>query len=218
MAFEKELKLKDKNIKDLNKFIDDLNREIAEMNFKQGKFEKEYKSFKDINYNMAEENELLKTKIKILEEELEKQEGVFDYCKKLEEESKIKEDHLDFFKENFNKMKSRHDEISIIVDNTIRENEYLKKEIGDRNLSIEELISKIESLKIEYQVKEEDFRRLQEENAKLQNSIDNVLKVKIKALKNKLKEKVEILSQKEKEFEEYKSEKEKLLSKIFSKK
>ena len=77
------------------------------------------------------------------------------------------------------------------LEGMIQQNYELKTELDNKNNDLNELVNKIESLKLDFQAKGEEINK---EVERLRNENENVLKVKIQALKNKLREKIAIIN------------------------
>ena len=98
---------------------------------------------------------------------------------------------MTFFKENLQLIKSKQDELTNSLNGMIQQNFELKTELDAKNNDLNELVNKIETLKLEFQTKSEEMNK---EVEKLRNENENVLKVKIQALKSKLREKIAIIN------------------------
>lgn len=158
----------------------------------------------------TEENEQLKKYINQLQQEHQEMEKEFDilsqenaHLKKqlsdygIELEAKENEinqrnEQIAFIKSNLSLIKQKQEEVNKSLEKMVKSNDELKTEIELKNKTINELVKKIEELKLEYQNKNEETMGV---IAKLKNENENVLKVKIQALKNKLREKIELISQ-----------------------
>lgn len=157
-----------------------------------------------------EENEQLKTYINELQhqlQEIEKQFNILNqenlnlqkqlhsYGKELESkenEINLRNEQIEFIKTNLSLIKQKQDDVNKSLEKMIKSNDELKIEIESKNKTNCDLVKKIEELKLEYQNKNEETMGL---IAKLKNENENVLKVKIQALKNKLREKIELIAQ-----------------------
>ena len=218
LKLENEINSKDISIKtfttesEINKEkLSELNQKLLEIN--------EDKKILDLNYQeIIEENQSMRQKINLLENEINishsKKEEILNYVKRLEEEMDSKEFHLNFFKENFNLMKIKHDEITDVINNLIKENTNLKNILEEKSSLTEDVIRNSEKYRIDYFKKEEELKIIMDSNEALKSKIENVYKIKIKALKFKLKEKLHLINLKDKEFKEFVEEKEKLITRL----
>ena len=77
------------------------------------------------------------------------------------------------------------------LEGMIQQNYDLKNELDTKNNDLNELVKKIESLKLDFQAKGEEINK---EVQRLRDENENILKVKIQALKNKLREKIAIIN------------------------
>ena len=108
-----------------------------------------------------------------------------------ENEIKEKNEQINFFKENITTIKAKQGDMSESLEGMIQQNYELKTELDNKNNDLNELVNKIESLKLDLQAKGEEINK---EVERLRNENENVLKVKIQALKNKLREKIAIIN------------------------
>ena len=108
-----------------------------------------------------------------------------------ENEIKEKNEQINFFKENITTIKAKQGDMSESLEGMIQQNYELKTELDNKNNDLNELVNKIESLKLDFQAKGEEINK---EVERLRNENENVLKVKIQALKNKLREKIAIIN------------------------
>ena len=108
-----------------------------------------------------------------------------------ENELNNKNEQINFFKQNLQLIKTKQHELTNSLNGMIEQNYELKNELEVKNNDLSELVNKIEELKLEFQKKRNDINK---EVEMLRNENENVLKVKIKALKNKLREKIAIIN------------------------
>ena len=108
-----------------------------------------------------------------------------------ENELNNKNEQINFFKQNLQLIKTKQHELTSSLNGMIEQNYELKNELEVKNNDLSELVNKIEELKLEFQKKRSDINK---EVDMLRNENENVLKVKIKALKNKLREKLAIIN------------------------
>ena len=108
-----------------------------------------------------------------------------------ENELNNKNEQINFFKQNLQLIKTKQHELTNSLNGMIEQNYELKNELEVKNNDLSELVNKIEELKLEFQKKRSDINK---EVEMLRNENENVLKVKIKALKNKLREKIAIIN------------------------
>ena len=164
--------------------------------------EMEIKEKDETNHNMSltitqlqTQNEMLQNQIEELQIEnknnMDKVNELINILNIKEHELKDKNEQLTFFKENLQLIKSKQDELTNSLNGMIQQNFELKTELDNKNNDLNELVSKIETLKLEFQTKSEEMNK---EVEKLKNENDNVLKVKIQALKSKLREKIAIIN------------------------
>jgi chromosome segregation ATPase len=199
-----------KNIKiNLDNEIREQNQKNSQSEFLVDKLESDLRTKED-HLNFFKENvELMKSK----------QEEILQGVDHLLKENEFLKNDLDEKKENFANLKSENEELKLInndmkmnineLNNLIDElkvrNEQLRQDMTMNNQeNIDDLLNKIENLKLEFQYKEESYQLLKEANERMTHQIENVFKIKIKALKSKLKEKMEILALKDRELEESK--------------
>ena len=102
-----------------------------------------------------------------------------------------KEKQINFFKQNLQQIKTKQHELTCSLNEMIEQNYELKNELDIKNNDLSELVNKIEELKLEFQKKRNNINK---EVDMLRNENENVLKVKIQALKNKLREKIAIIN------------------------
>lgn len=182
--------------------IEKLNLENLNLNEKYNSLHDSYHTLKDMNENILKENEILRSKINLLDIELiktnERSVNLEEYSRKLIEEHKVKDSKLEDFRQNFEMIKEKQNEIDHTMELLMRENDQLKTSIEDKNNLNDDLITKLSELHKECQAKMAELSQVKEENSKMQTEIEKVLKVKIKALKLKLQEKVNALEEKEK--------------------
>jgi len=218
LKLETEIKTKDSLILNLTteneikiEKLSQLEKKIFEMN--------EDKNNLDLCYEeINEENKSLREKINFLENEIKtshtNNEEILNYVKNLEEQLDTKEYQLKFFKDNFNLMKTKHEEITDVINNLMKENSNLKINLDEKSLFTEDVMRNSEKFRIEYTKIEEELKLVMDLNEDLKSKIENVYKIKIKALKFKLKEKVQLINIKDKEFKEFVDEKEKLINRL----
>jgi chromosome segregation ATPase len=168
-----------------------------------------------LNYdNITGENKMLKERVYKLEEELQLIANEFEETRQRYNQYEInyknKEVEIESFKENFDIMKKKQLEIANVLELFEQENMNLKKLLNEKKNYIEELVEKIETLKLEFQdrinVIEREYDGSKVRVIELQNKIDDVYKIKVRALKSKLKEKVELISEIERKYQ-YEKEK-----------
>lgn len=76
-----------------------------------------------------------------------------DFYQKIDQDNKEKEIQINHLRQNFENFKTKQHEISHIMINMDEENNNLKNVLKERNNILEELVSKIESLKHEHDAK-----------------------------------------------------------------
>ena len=141
-----------------------------------------------------EKNKLIQTlnslneEIKIKNEENNK---LISQLQEITQDLNNKNEQINFFKENLNGIKIKQEEMNSSLNNVLIENVELKKEIKNKNIENEELKNQIENIKKDYENKNNE---LEQQFNKLKNESENVLKIKIQALRNKLREKIEIIN------------------------
>lgn len=106
-------------------------------------------------------------------------------------EIKDKNEQINYFKENITHIKEKQNEMTKSLEGMIQQNYDLKNELDTKNNDLNELVKKIESLKLDFQAKGEEINK---EVQRLRDENENILKVKIQALKNKLREKIAIIN------------------------
>lgn len=185
----------------LNK-VSILAQELNMINERHSFLQTDFQNFRLLNDKILDENDLLKTKIKILDDTIVMRQNenneIYSYYRQIDIEKQNKEEEVQIFKENFEAMKQKQMNIENMMDNLAKENIMLKNSFREKNEFVDELLNKIDDLKQEHSNKTKDYEveiiSLNQRNLDLQNQIDNVLKIKIKALKNKLREKLSLLS------------------------
>jgi len=190
-----------------NKYIElqEVNKQIENSLKKEINFKEEISLLNEKNIfriNLLNTNNFnLSSRLKLLEEEkthLEhKLTTITLNLKDFEDQNQIKNDELQILKSNFNLIKCKQEMLMEKVDKVKSQNLNLVEENEEKQKLIESLTENIEQLKIEKmksnQIHEEEIKTLKECNEKMKDEIQNVLRIKIEALKNKLKEKVDLL-------------------------
>jgi chromosome segregation ATPase len=206
----------EKTVKEKDKMIDLLNKEKESIELKVRKNHQDHINLYNNHQNMlmthdsiCSENKMLRDTITTLERELDSIKVSFEETQtrysQYEFNYRKKENEIESFKESFENMKTKQQEITDVLEIFEQENTNLKKLLNEKKLYTEELIAKIEGLKLEFQDRiaclEREYDETQTQNKELQNKIDNIFKVKIRALKTKLKEKVVLISELERKYQ-----------------
>ena len=164
--------------------------------------EQEMKEREEANQNLAltvtqleTQNEMLQSQIEELQNEnksnLDKINELINILNTKEHELISKNEQISFFKENLQMIKTKQNELTCSLNGMIEQNYELKNELDVKNNDLSELVNKIEELKLEFQHKRNEIHK---EVEMLRNENENVLKVKIQALKHKLREKIAIIN------------------------
>jgi predicted nucleic acid-binding Zn-ribbon protein len=206
----------DRTIGEKDNMIAYLNSEKNEFEIRSRKHLQEYKELYNnhqeflLTYEkVCSENDILKNNVFRLENELNVIKSHFEETQERYSQYEVnyrkKDMEIASFKEHFDTMKKRQLEIGNVLELFEQENINLKQLLNEKKLYIEDLTTRIENLKLEFQDKimmiEKDYDQTRLKNHELQNKIDNILKIKIRALKSKLKEKIEIITELEKKFQ-----------------
>jgi chromosome segregation ATPase len=213
-SLERVVKEKDNMIDCLNKDINDLDNRTRQSHMEYTDLYNNHQGILMRHDSICNENNLLREKIATLENEIDNKSHRFEETQlkynQYEVNYRKKDIEIESFKESFEKMKVRQVEIVNVLELFEQENINLKKLLAEKKLHIEDLVGKIEGLKLEFQDKimilERDYDEAKTQNKELQNKMDNVLKIKIRALKTKLKEKLDIISELERKYQ-YEKEK-----------
>ena len=142
----------------------------------------------DLNKYSNEEKDKILENIKNLEKELEikteQNTKLFEQIESMTSEINMKNQQIIFFQNNIENIKIKQDEMKNYLNTVMEQNSKLTNENND-------LYKKIEELKNDYQ---NNIQNLNNKINLLQKENENVLKVKIQALRNKLREKVNIIN------------------------